>query len=93
MARKQPDKLNWILADMLELPKDLVLEMPRITLVGQRELYLENHKGIIEYDLKQIKINLARGYLEIEGDDMEIKFIIQDELSISGSIKSLRFVE
>lgn len=93
MAKKQPDKLNWILTDMLELPKDLVLELPRITLIGQRELYLENHKGIIEYDSNQIKINLVRGYLEIEGLDMEIKFIIHDELSISGNIKALRFVE
>ncbi|MGE5421924.1 MAG: sporulation protein YqfC [Ignavibacteriales bacterium] len=93
MAKKQPDKLNWILTDMLELPKDLVLELPRITLIGQRELYLENHKGIIEYDSNQIKINLVRGYLEIEGLDMEIKFIIHDELSIVGNIKALRFVE
>jgi sporulation protein YqfC len=39
-----------------------------------------------------IKINLSRGYLELEGEDFEIKFIMQDELSLTGVVKSLRFV-
>ncbi|MGE5415225.1 MAG: sporulation protein YqfC [Acidobacteriota bacterium] len=91
--KNEPEKLDWVLADLLELPKDLVLDLPRITIVGQRELALENHKGIIEYGTEQIKINLARGYLEIDGEALELKFIMQDELSIVGKINALRFVD
>jgi len=78
---------------MLELPKDLVLDLPRLVVIGQRELYLENHKGIIEYGDSCIKINLSRGLLEIEGECLEIKLIMPDEVVITGLIHSLRFVE
>lgn len=91
--KPRPDRLERILGDMLELPKDLVLDLPRLIIVGQRELYLENHKGIIEYGDTCIKINLARGFLEIEGEKLEIKLIMQDEVSVMGIITSLRFVE
>lgn len=91
--KNESEKFDWVLADLLELPKDLVLDLPRITIVGQQELALENHKGIIEYDSEQIKINLARGYLEIDGESLELKFIMQDELSIVGKIRALRFID
>lgn len=91
--KPKPDRLERILGDMLELPKDLVLDLPRIVIIGQRELHLENHKGIIEYGDSCIKINLARGFLEIEGEGLEIKLIMQDEVSITGIISSLHFVD
>jgi sporulation protein YqfC len=91
--KPRPDRLEQILGDMLELPKDLVLDLPRLVVIGQRELYLENHKGIIEYGDCCIKINLSRGLLEIEGEGLEIKLIMPDEVTITGLIKSLRFVE
>lgn len=91
--KTRADRLEQILGDMLELPKDLVLDLPRLVIIGQRELHLENHKGIIEYGDSCIKINLARGLLEIEGEGLEIKLIMQDEISITGMINSLHFVD
>lgn len=91
--KSRPDRLEHVLGDVFELPKDLVLDLPRLIIIGQRELYLENHKGIIEYSDTCIKVNLARGYLEIEGEEMEIKLIMQDEISIIGRISGLRFVD
>lgn len=90
--KPRPDRMERLLGDMLELPKDLVLDLPRLVIIGQRELHLENHKGIIEYGDCCIKINLARGLLEIEGEELEIKLIMQDEISITGVINCLRFV-
>lgn len=93
MAKNQQrDRVGRMLADVLELPKDLVLDMPRITMVGSREMLIENHKGLISYDTEQIRISLARGYIEIVGDVLQIKYITQDELCINGSIQSFRFV-
>ncbi len=91
--KSRPDRLERLLGDMLELPKDLVLDLPRLIIIGQKELYLENHKGIIEYSDSCIKINLARGFLEIIGEDMEIRLIMQDEVSIIGRIAKVQFVE
>jgi sporulation protein YqfC len=81
------------MADFLEIPRDLVLDLPKITVVGMTELYLENHRGIIEYTGERIRINLSRGFLEIEGQNLEIKALLPDEMKISGTIYSIRHVD
>lgn len=92
MERKR-DKVNHFMADFLEIPRDLVLNLPKLTIVGAREVLIENHRGIMEYQTDRIRINLARGYLEIAGSDLEIKAILPDEMSIMGSVRSITFVE
>ena len=37
------------IAELSELPKDVALGMPVLTVTGQMELCLENYRGIIEY--------------------------------------------
>ena len=59
--------------EFLEIPKDLVLDLPKVTIIGRNEIYLENHRGIIEYLPNRLRINLSRGFIEIEGTDLEIK--------------------
>lgn len=92
MDRKR-DKVNNFVADFLEIPRDLVLNLTKLTVVGAREIFVENHRGIMEYQADRIRINLARGYLEINGSDLEIKAILPDEMSIIGSVSSINFVD
>ena len=54
---------------------------------------MENHKGIIEYNLTRLRVNLSRGFLEIEGDNLEIKALMPDEMSIYGEIRSIKFLD
>lgn len=92
MDRKR-ERVNQFITDFLEIPKDLVLNLPKITVIGAREVYLENHRGIMEYREDLLRVNVARGYLEIRGANLEIKAILPDEMSIVGEIKSIAFVE
>jgi sporulation protein YqfC len=85
------EAFNRALADFLEIPRDLVLDIPKLTLVGREELYLENHRGIIQYNPGLLRINLSRGFLEIEGRNMEIKALMPEELHIIGQIISVRY--
>lgn len=90
---KNKEMISRAMADLLEIPKDLVLDIPKITLVGRGELYLENHRGIIEYSSQRLRINLSRGFLEILGDQLEIKALLPDEMKIEGNISTCRFVD
>jgi sporulation protein YqfC len=92
MERRR-ELLNKAMAEFLELPGDLVLDLPKITVVGRNELYLENHRGIIEYALNRLRINLSRGFLEIEGEELQIKTLMPEEMGISGEIHSIRFLD
>ncbi len=88
---KRKEAFNRAMAELLEIPKDLVLDVPKVTLIGQNELYLENHRGIIEYRTDLLRLNISRGFIEIQGDDLEIKTLMPEELYITGVIHSILF--
>ena len=43
-------------AQVFDLPGDLVAGLPRMELVGDRELRMENHRGILAYGSEEIHI-------------------------------------
>lgn len=90
---KRREIISRAMAEFLEIPKDLVLDLPKITVIGRNELYLENHRGIIEYSSQRLRINLSRGFLEILGEKLEIKALLPDEIKIWGEIRSFKFVD
>jgi len=92
-VEKNKDIISRAMADLLEIPKDLVLDIPKITLIGKSELFLENHRGIIEYSSQRMRINLSRGFLEILGNQLEIRALLPDEIKIEGEINSCRFFD
>jgi sporulation protein YqfC len=82
-----------ILANYLELPKDLLMNLPRITLVGDMQLHIENHRGIIEYTKEKIRISISIGELVIIGEVLMLRNIFPDEIAVEGKIKALNILE
>lgn len=89
---KKIDNIKTNIADVLELPKEVILDLPKITLVGSIQLYIENHKGIIEYNKESIRINSKAGVIKIIGKNMVIKNIVSEEVSITGEIINIEFI-
>jgi sporulation protein YqfC len=93
LMENRKDTIRQAVAEFLDIPKDLVLDLPKVTLVGRNELYIENHRGVIEYNLNRLRINLIRGYLEIEGNDLEIKALMADEMKITGEVSVIKYMD
>ncbi|WP_341534061.1 sporulation protein YqfC [Sporosalibacterium faouarense] len=91
--RKRMDEIKSSLSEILELPKDIVLDLPKITMIGNLQVYIENHKGIIEYSKQRIRINTNIGILRITGKDMYIRNIVTEEVIVVGEIAELEFQE
>ena len=85
------DNIKNMVSEVLELPKDIMLGLPKVTMVGKMEVHIENHKGIIEYSKEIIRINTSDGILKITGKNMDIKNIIIEEVRIIGEIISIEF--
>ncbi|HBG22164.1 MAG: sporulation protein YqfC [Syntrophaceticus sp.] len=81
------------LANYLELPKDLLMNLSRITLIGDIQLHIENHRGIIEYTKEKIRISISMGELVIVGEDLVLRNIFPDEIAVEGKIKALNILE
>ena len=61
----------------------------RVTLIGNQLLLVENHKGLIDYNQKKIRLLVGGGWLEILGDELFLQALRPDELSVEGKIKNL----
>jgi len=79
------------ISDMTNMPKDVILGVPIIRLVGQEELYIENYRGIMEYTECMIRIQTKIGQVLIWGRKLEIVYYTNDEMKITGSIESFEY--
>jgi sporulation protein YqfC len=89
--KKRTYKIKESLSNALELPKDIILDEAKITLIGNNNLTIENHKGILEYNEDQIKVNASSGILIVKGSKLQIKSILQEEIVIVGEINSVSY--
>ena len=77
-------------AQALELPADVVAGLPRVELTGDRELRMENHRGILSYGAEEIRISGGRLIVKVRGEGLELRAITGLELLITGKIQSIR---
>jgi sporulation protein YqfC len=89
---KKTYKLKETLSNALELPKDIVLDVAKVTMIGNNNITVENHKGILEYNEDQIRVNTGSGVLSIAGSKLIIKTILQEEISIMGEIQGITYI-
>ena len=76
-------------AEVFDLPGDLVAGLPRVELVGNRELRMENHRGILAYGTEEIHISGGKLILKIRGEDLELRSMNAGELLITGLIRGV----
>lgn len=76
----------------LELPQEVVMDVPNITLVGNTEISVENFAGLLEYTQFRIRLNTKVGPLTIEGQDLEARSMTAEVITIRGQIKQILFI-
>lgn len=84
-------KMQQGFANILEIPEDTLLNLPKITMMGNTQVLIENHMGVIEYTPQKLRIGVSFGEIEITGRDFFLKNILSDELSLQGQIQSIVF--
>lgn len=81
------------IANLFELPQEVVLDLPQVSLVGNGFLRIENHRGIIEYQPDRIRVNTSRGEMAIRGRGLIIRTIVADEIVISGKVIAVELLD
>ena len=85
------DSLKNKMAASTSLPKDVILGVPILTMTGQMELCIENYSGIIEYTDVLIRVQSKSGQIKVTGKRMEIAYYTNDEMKITGDIRSIEY--
>lgn len=79
-------------AELFDLPADVVAGLPRLELIGSRQLYLEHHSGILSYSGERIDANTPVGVLRIGGRNLTLLAMTGAELRVGGTILTLEWV-
>ncbi|GFN30337.1 hypothetical protein PCURB6_05970 [Paenibacillus curdlanolyticus] len=87
--RRMNRKLQKLTAQLLELPQDVVYDLPRLTMIGDRQLYIENHRGVLHFSSDRLRLALSKGELEVTGTDLVIRTIWTEEVFVEGVIKNI----
>lgn len=82
---------RWMMNQM-DLPADIVMNLPRITMIGHFHIYIENHQGIIRFTNEELRLRLTEGQLVISGSEFIIKNILPEEMLLEGNIQEVQFL-
>ncbi|MGL6199478.1 MAG: sporulation protein YqfC [Lachnospiraceae bacterium] len=85
------DSLRNRMANAANMPKDVVLGVPIITMTGRLELSVENYNGIIEYTDILVRLSTKSGQIKIVGKHLQIEYYTSDEMKVTGQIKSVEY--
>jgi len=89
--RDRKKQFQQQVSNILDIPRDLMMDLPKIVMVGDVQVLIENHRGIIVYTSELVRVNTPIGELEIKGLDLTLKNILPDELMIEGRVMSVKF--
>lgn len=84
-------KISEAVADAWGVPKDVMMNIPRFTVSGDREIYIENHKGIVRYTGEEIVISTPMGEVVIRGRNLVISCIRREDVFVTGIFSGIEY--
>lgn len=75
----------------LELPEEIVYDVPKITLVG-KVLLIENYKNLMEYTKEKLRVITNIGIIKVDGSNFEIKSMSKEEILVNGTITKIELL-
>ena len=82
---KKENKFNKI----LEMPKEIYSNEPKITVTGFNELLIENYKAVLEYEEFYVRVSTYIGIININGFNLVLNEMSKDDLLITGKIDGI----
>lgn len=78
--------------EKLNLPDELVYDYAKITMIENKEILIEGSNNIVDYYDNYIKIQTKNVYIILDGKNLNINEINDNELLISGNITNVGYI-
>ena len=92
MRRRQNRKVKQSrFEELFEIPKEISSQNPKLTVMGFEELLVENYKAILEYQDFYIRLSTHIGIININGFELNLNEMTNDDILITGKIESIDF--
>ena len=74
---------------ILELPKEICSNIPKLTITGFDEIIIENFKGILESEDFFVRISTYIGIINVNGYGLRLENMTEDDIKVTGKIESV----
>ena len=81
------------LGKALEIPQEVLLGVPKLTIVGNMQLWIENHTGLVEYNPEKVRVTSSLGVICVTGKDFVLVELLPTELKVEGKLQQIDFGE
>ncbi|ENH97508.1 hypothetical protein J416_05838 [Gracilibacillus halophilus YIM-C55.5] len=88
---KLKQRIGSMLQQTFDLPSEVTLELPRITMVGSIHAYIENHHGLLVFQDQELRVKVYGGFVRIKGERFVLKMMIEQEILLEGTINEVTF--
>lgn len=85
------ERLKIRMTEAASFPKDVVLGVPIIRVIGNDEMSVENYRGILEYTEELIRIQTKVAQIKIIGKRLQILCYTNEEMKITGKIITIEY--
>ncbi|OQB14733.1 MAG: YabP family protein [Firmicutes bacterium ADurb.Bin193] len=80
------------LTELLDMPKEVILDLPKLTLYSNNQLTIENYSGILEYTSEHIRLKTADKTVAVSGSNLELRTITDIDVLIEGDISKIEYI-
>ena len=82
-------RIRRIKDKVIDIPREIYTNEPKIITIGFNELNIENYKSILKYEEDYIKLETEIGILNINGTNLCLVKMKEENLKITGKIISM----
>ena len=91
--KKPKAKAMKRITEVIDLPSDVLLDLPKIVYDGIGKVSCNNYKEIIEYSSTCLRFTTKTCEVKILGNNLKINEFICGSIICSGEIKSTEFIQ
>jgi sporulation protein YqfC len=66
------------------------LDLPKIVIVGELGVLIQNHRGLIQYSPGRIVVGVGQGQIAISGESLKISEVNKEDMIVRGIIKTVQ---
>ena len=93
MERRKLAQMGLKAMERLDLPGELAVGVPDMQLVGSRQFFMTQHKGVVTYSPEAVEIDGGTVLVRLTGRDLQLQAMTETEIRVGGCIEKVELVE